>query len=267
MRITPQGAWSRVLAIVLAASVGLASAAAADEIKVITSGAFTPAFKDLAPAFERATTHTIVTTYGASLGNAPDSIPSRLGRGEPVDLVILAREGLDALVQQGKIVPGSERDVVRSSMAMAIRAGAPRPDVSSVDAFTRTLLAAKSIAYSTSASGVYLANQIFPRLGIADALRPKTRRVESGPVGIFVASGEAEIGFQQYSELLVVPGLDIITALPPEVQRVYFFSAGIVAGAKAPDAARALVAFLTSAAAAPAIRQSGLEPLTSRQER
>lgn len=254
----------RVVALVVTAVLGLSTAAAADEIKVMTSGAFTAAFRELSPAFERATTHTIVTTYGGSLGNAPDSIPSRLGRGEAVDLLIMAREGLDALVKQGKVVAGSEVDLVRSSMAMAVRAGAPKPDVSTLEAFKRTLLQAKSIAYSSSASGVYLANELFPRLGIADALKAKSTRVQSGPVANVIVRGDAEIGFQQYSELLPIAGIDIITNLPPEVQRVYFFSAGIGSASQAPDAARALLAFLRSAAAAPAIRKSGLEPITSR---
>jgi molybdate transport system substrate-binding protein len=149
-------------------------------------------------------------------------------------------------------------------MAMAVRAGAPKPDVSTLEAFTRTLLQAKSIAYSSSASGVYLANELFPRLGIADALKSKTTRVQSGPVADVVVRGDAEIGFQQYSELLPIAGIDIITKLPPEVQRVYLFSAGLGRAAQAPDAARALLAFLRSAAAAPAIRKSGLEPIASR---
>jgi molybdate transport system substrate-binding protein len=254
----------RVVALVVAAALGFSTAAAADEIKVMTSGAFTAAFRELSPAFERATKHTIVTTYGGSLGNAPDSIPSRLGRGEAVDLLIMAREGLDALVKQGRIVAGSEVDLVRSSMAMAVRAGAPKPDVSTLEAFKRTLLAARSIAYSSSASGVFLANELFPRLGIADALKAKSTRVQSGPVANVIVSGDAEIGFQQYSELLPIAGIDIITKLPPEVQRVYLFSAGIGSAAQAPDAARELLAFLRSAAAAPAIRKSGLDPITSR---
>jgi molybdate transport system substrate-binding protein len=255
---------ARLVTLVVAVTLGLATAAAADEIKVMTSGAFTAAFSELSPEFERATGHTIVTTYGGSLGNAPDSIPSRLARREPVDLVILAREGLDALVKQGAVVAGSEVDLVKSNMAIAIRAGAPKPDVGSLEAFKRAMLQAKSIAYSTSASGVYLANELFPRLGLADALASKTTRVQAGPVAIVVARGDAEIGFQQYSELLPVAGIDIITALPPEVQRVTLFSAGIASTSRAPAAARALVAFLRSAAAAAAIRKSGLEPIAAR---
>jgi molybdate transport system substrate-binding protein len=236
----------------------------ADEIRVLTSGAFTAALRALTTEFERATKNTVVTTYGASMGDAPDSIPRRLQRGEAVDVVILAGQPLDELIAQGQVAAGSRVDLVRSRIGMVVRAGAPRPDISSVDALTRTLLDAKSIAYSSSASGVYLSKELFQRLGIADQIRGKSKRIDSGPVGAVVARGEAEIGFQQISELLPVPGVDYVGPLPPGAQRVTVFSAGVAARAKAPDAARALIAFLVSSAAAPAIRKSGLEPVLSR---
>jgi molybdate transport system substrate-binding protein len=162
------------------------------------------------------------------------------------------------------VAAGSRVDLVRSSIGIAVRAGAPRPDVSSVEALTRTLLGATSIAYSSSASGVYLSTELFQRLGIADQIKAKSRRIESEPVGVVVARGDAEIGFQQMSELLPVRGIDIIGPLPPGAQRVTVFAAGVAAAAKVPDAARALIAFLASPAAAAAIRKSGLEPVTSR---
>jgi molybdate transport system substrate-binding protein len=236
----------------------------ADEIRVLTSGAFTAALRELTTEYHRATKNTVVTTYGASMGNTPDSIPSRLERGETVDVVILAAQALDDLIAQGRVSAGSRVDLVRSSIGMAVRAGAPRPDISSVDALTRTLVHAKSIAYSSSASGVYLSTELFQRLGIADEIRGKSKRIDSGPVGAVVARGEAEIGFQQISELLPVPGIDYVGPLPPGAQRVTVFSAGVAARAKAPDSAKALIAFLASPAAAPVIRKSGLEPVTSR---
>ncbi len=239
----------------------LAGTAAADEIRVMTSGGFTAALIELTPAFERATGHTVVTTYGASLGGAPDSIPSRLQRGEPADLVILASEALDDLVGQGRVVAGSRVDLARSSIGMAVRAGAPKPDISSVDALKRALLQAKSIAYS-SASGVYLSTELFQRLGIAAQIAGKSQRIASERVATVVARGDAEIGFQQISELLPVAGIDYVGPLPPEVQRVTVFSAGVAAGAKTPDAARALITFLASAAGAPAITKSGMEPMS-----
>jgi molybdate transport system substrate-binding protein len=236
----------------------------ADEIRVMTSGAFTEALRELSAAYERATKHTVVTTYGGSMGNGPDTIPSRLARGEPTDVVILAAQALDELVAQKRVVPGSRVDLVRSSIGVAVRAGAPRPDISSVDALTRTLVGAKSIAYSSSASGVYLSTELFQRLGIANQIMTKSRRIEREPVGAVVARGEAEIGFQQISELLPVPGIDYVGPLPPGAQRVTVFAAGVAAAAKAPDAARALIAFLASPAAAAVIRKSGLEPIALR---
>jgi molybdate transport system substrate-binding protein len=234
----------------------------ADEIRVITSGAFTAAYLQLVPEFERATGHTIVTMSGASMGSGPNTIPRRLERGEPADVVILAGSALDELITQGKVMAGSRVDLVRSRIGMAVRAGAPRPDISSVDALKRTLLRAKSIAYSSSASGIYLSTELFPRLGIAEQIKGKTR-VSEGAVGSLVASGEAEIGFQQISELLPVQGIDYVGPLPAEVQRETVFSAGIVSGARAPEAARAFLRFLTSPAAAPIIRHTGAEPVTA----
>ena len=193
------------------------------------------------------------------MGNAPDSIPSRLARGEPVDVVILASTALDDLIKQGKVVPGSRVDLARSTIGMAVRAGAPKPDISSVDALKRALLEAKSIAYSASASGVYLSTEMFPRLGIADQIKDKAKRIESERVGTVVARGDAEIGFQQVSELLPIAGIDYVGPLPAEVQQVTIFSAGIAVGAKEPEAARGLIQFLASPAAAPVVTKTGME--------
>jgi molybdate transport system substrate-binding protein len=237
------------------------------EIKVMNSGGFAAAYRELAPEFERTTKNTLVTSWGASMGSAPDTIPSRLRRGEPADVLIMAGSALDELIKEGKVVPGSRVDLARSVIGMVVRAGAPRPDISSVDAFKRTLLEAKSIAFSTSASGVYLSNELFPRLGIADQIIGKSKKIEGEPVGAVVARGEAEIGFQQVSELLSVPGIDFVGPLPPAIQKVTVFSAGIAIGAKEPEAARALIKFLTSPGAAPAITKSGLEPVISAEQK
>jgi molybdate transport system substrate-binding protein len=250
----------RTLVAVAACVVLTAAATRADEIRVVTSGAFSSTLREVLPEFERATRNTVATASGASMGNAPDSIPSRLNRGERVDVVILAGTALDELIASGKVVAGSRVDLVRSSIGMAVRAGAPRPDIGSVDALTRTLLGAASIAISSSASGVYLSTELFQRLGVADQIKGKTKRIESEPVGNVVARGDAEIGFQQISELLPVKGIDYVGPLPPGAQRVTVFSAGIVVGAQSPDAARALIAYLASSATAAAIRKNGLEP-------
>jgi molybdate transport system substrate-binding protein len=254
---------SRTVALVAVTIIVFASTAFGAEINVMSSGGFTAAYRDLTPEFERATQNKVLTAYGASMGGAPDSIPSRLQRGEPADVVILAAPALDELIKQGKVVAGSRVDLARSIIGMAVRTGASKPDISSVDALKRTLLEAKSIAYSASASGTYLSTVLFPRLGIADQIKGKSKRIESERVGTVVARGDAEIGFQQVSELLPIPGIDYVGPLPPEAQEVTIFSAGIAVGARQPDAGRALIKFLSSPAAAPAITKSGLEPMTS----
>ena len=249
----------RLIFLVLAGLL-VAAAATADEIKVVTSGAFTAAYLELVPQFERATGHKVVTAFGPSIGSSPDAIPNRLRRGEPIDVVILAASALDALIADGQVARGSRLDLVRSSIGMAVRSGAPKPDISTLEAFTKTLMAARSIAFSSSASGVYFFSELFPRLGITDVIRAKSRMVDSGPAGALVARGEAEIAFQQISELLPVAGIDYVGPLPKEAQRVTVFSAGIVLGARASAAAAALLEFLASPAADGAIRKSGLEP-------
>ena len=203
--------------------------AVAEEIRVMTSGGFAAPYNKVIPEYERATQDTVLTAYGASMGGAPDSIPMRLERGESADVVILAATALEELIKQGKVVAGSRVDLVRSSIGMAVRAGAPRPDIRTVEALKRTLLEAKSIAYSASASGTYLSTELFPRLGIADEIQEKSQRIEGERVGDVVARGDAEIGFQQISELLPIEGIDYVGPLPDEVQRVTVFSAGIVA--------------------------------------
>ena len=255
---------ARTIAQIVASVLLCAGGAYGDEIRVMTSGAFTAAYLEVIPTFERTTGNTIVTAYGASMGGAPDSIPSRLERGEPVDVVILAGPALDELIAQGRVVAGSRVDLARSSIGMAVRAGAVKPDISSADALRRALLHARSIAYSASASGVYVSTEMLRRLGIAGEMSGKSKRIDSEPVGAVVARGEAEIGFQQISELLPVPGIDYVGPLPPEVQRVTVFSAGVAAGASKPDAARSLIRFLASPAVVPAITKSGLELPSSR---
>jgi molybdate transport system substrate-binding protein len=185
-----------------------------------------------------------------------------LQRGEPVDVFVMVGEALEVLSNQGKVVAGSLTDLAHSSIGVAIRAGSPKPDIGSVDAFKRAMLNARSLAYSSSASGVYLSNELFPRLGIADQVKGKSRVIESEPVGAAVARGEAEIALQQISELLPIPGIDFVGPLPAEIQKITVFSAGVATGAKEPDAAKALIKFLASPAAAPAIAKSGLEPIT-----
>jgi molybdate transport system substrate-binding protein len=238
--------------------------ARADEIRVVTSGAFTAAYLELVPEYERATHNNIVTEFGSSMGTTPDAIPARLERGEAIDVVIMAAPALADLIKQGKVRADSRIDLVESKIGMAVKAGAPKPDISTLDALKRTLLAAKSIAYSDSASGVYLSTELFPKLGIADQIKSKTRKIEAVPVGGVVANGEVEIGFQQISELRPVKGIDIVGELPPGAQRVTVFAAGIPATSKHPEVAKAFIQWLASPVAYPAIKKSGLEPAKSK---
>jgi molybdate transport system substrate-binding protein len=250
-------------ALVLACAILAAATVSAGEIRVMTSGAFTAAYLELRSQFERASRDTVVTA-ATSMGTGAESIPSRIQRGDSVDVVIVADAALDELVRDGLVVAGSKVALARSAIGMAVRAGTPKPDISSIEALKRTLLAATSVAYSASVSGDYLSNELFRRLGIADQMKAKSRRIEGERVGAVVARGEAAIGFQQISELLPVPGIDYVGPLPPEVQRVTVFSAGVVVGAENPEAARALIRFLASPAAIPTIEKTGLEPLARR---
>lgn len=229
-------------------------------LHVMTSGAFTAPYRILGPRFEAATGHRLASAFGASMGNAPDAIPQRLNRGEPADLVILARSGLDGLVAAGHVRPGSEVDLVHSAIAMAVRAGTPHPRIGTVDELRQALLNARSIGYSASASGVYISTEMFQRLGIAAQMEGKARRILSERVGSVVARGDVEIGFQQVSELLPIPGIEIVGPLPAPVQRVTVFSAGIGTRSEHPAEALALIRFLAGPEARQVIREAGLDP-------
>ena len=253
----------RIFGLALAGALLGAGSAYGAEIRVMTSGAFTAAYLELQPEFERATRNNLVT-LSTTMGSGADYIPTRLQRGEAVDVVIVNEPALDDLIKDGRVVAGSKVPLARSSIGMAVRAGAPKPDISSVDALKRTLLNAKSVAYSASVSGYYLTTELFQRLGIADQMAAKSRRIEGERVGAVVARGEAELGFQQVSELLPVPGIDYVGPLPPEVQKVTVFSAGVAASSKQPEAARALIKFLASPSAASAVIKAGMEPIAPR---
>jgi molybdate transport system substrate-binding protein len=237
--------------------------ARADEIKVMTSGAFTEAYQQLVQQFQKATHHTVVTTFGASMGGAQDSIPVRLGRGEPVDVVIVIEGAFEPLIKAGHIVPGSRVQLARSVIGIAVRKGAPKPDISSVAALRQALLQAKSIAYSASASGTYVSTELFARLGVADQVKGKATRIESERVGAVVARGDAEIGFQQVSELLPIDGIEYVGPLPSEVQQVSVVTAAIATKSASPAAAKVLIDFLASPAAAATIHKTGLDPVAS----
>jgi molybdate transport system substrate-binding protein len=256
-------AYFRSLALSFAAALWLAGPAAAAEVRVMISGGLTTAYDALVPEFERATGHKVLTAYGPSMGTTINAIPVRLERGEPADVLIMVGYALGDLVKNGKVIADSRVDLVNSLIGVAVKAGAPRPDISSVGAVKRALLAARSVAYSDSASGVYISTEMFVKLGIADEMKDKATKIPATPVGEIVAHGDAEIGFQQISELKPVQGIDIIGPLPSELQKVTVFSGGIATVSKEPDAGRALIKFLASPAAGAEIIKSGMEPIAS----
>ena len=243
-------------------------AASAADVHVMISAGFYGVYSELGPAFERASGHRLVTTRGPSMGDSPEAIPARLTRGEAADVVILDGGAADELGKRGLVRPDSKVELARSLIGMVVRAGAASPDISSVEAFRSTLLAVKSIAYSDSGSGTYLSTTLFPKLGIADQVAGKSRKVRgppSGePVAAVVARGEAEIGFQQVSELLHVPGVTFVGTLPAEVQHVSSFAGALTSKVQQPEAAGALIRFLASPEAAPVILKAGLKPLSER---
>jgi molybdate transport system substrate-binding protein len=231
------------------------------EFRVMTSGAFTAAHLALIPQLERLTNKTIVTVT-TSVGTGETSIANRLKRSEVADIVIVAETLMRQFIDDGLVLTEGCLPVARSVIGMAVREGAPKPDISSTDALRRTLLEAKSIAYSASVSGQYLTTELCRRLGIVDEVLSKSRMIGGGErTGAVVARGDAEIAFQQISELLPVPGIAHITPLPPELQKVSVFSAGVAATSPDAELARTVIRFLASADAADAITKSGLEPV------
>jgi molybdate transport system substrate-binding protein len=235
----------------------------AAEVKVMVSGGFQAAMKVLAPEFERITGDKVTLIFGPGVGAAPDTIPNRLKRGEPTDLFVMPGWALDGLIKEGKATPDGRADLAESRIGVAVRAGAKKPDISTVEKFKRVMLEAKSFGYSDSASGIYVSTELFKRLGIEKDVMPKGKLITVGFVGEAVARGEVELGFQQMSELLPINGIDIVGPLPPEIQKVTIYSAAVAAGAKEPEEAKALLKFLASTEALPAVKQSGLDPVTS----
>ena len=218
----------------------------------MASAAFREAYLELVPQFERASRHKVTTLWVPSV-----QMMSRLKGGETVDLVILSAASLDELATAG--IVANRVDLARSGIGIAVRAGARKPDISSGEAVKRAVLAAKSVVYSTGPSGIYLA-ALFERMGIDAQVKDKLKQVQGEPAGGVVARGDAEIGFQQMSELLPVAGIDIVGPLPRDIQQITAFSAGLHVAAREADAAKALVRFLTAPAAAPVIRRKGMEP-------
>jgi molybdate transport system substrate-binding protein len=240
----------------------------ATDVRVMISAGFYGVYSELGPAFERASGHRLITTRGPSMGDSPEAIPTRLTRGELADVVIINGGIAGELENKGLLRADSAVQLARSLIGMVVREGAVKLDIGSVESLRNTLLAAKSIAYSDSGSGIYLSTSLFVKLGIADQIAGKSQKVRgppSGePVAAVVARGEAEIGFQQVAELIHVPGITFVGTIPDEVQPTVIFLGAITSAATQPSAAVALIRFLSSPEAAPVILKAGLTPISEK---
>ena len=244
--------WSSLMVAAVALVSGVASAA---EIKVLSTQATEQSYRELVPQFEKATGHKVTTIFTGTL-----DADKRVAANEQHDLLIMSQSSIDAHVKGGKVVQGSRVDLARSGVAVGVKAGARKPDISSVDALKRTILNAKSIGYSTGPSGNYVI-ALFEKLGVLDQVKPKMKQTATGVfVGSIIASGEVEIGFQQVSELSQYEGVDYVGPLPAEVQNYTTFSSGVLSNAKEAEAARALVRYITSPQAGAVYRKRGMEP-------
>jgi molybdate transport system substrate-binding protein len=243
-----------IAAAILLSGLGTSLANAA-EITVLSTQATEQAYRELLPQFEKATGHTVKISYTGTV-----DAKKRIAAGEFFDLLIMASPEIDAFIASGTLAPGSRVDLAKSGVGIGVKAGAPKPDISSTEAFKKTLLAAKSIGYSTGPSGVYVIS-LFDRLGIAEQVKPKLKQTPTGVfVGTIVANGEVEIGIQQVSEMSHYPGVDYVGPLPADIQKMTIFTSGLAANAKQPEAAKALIKFTTTPSAAEAFKKRGMEP-------
>jgi molybdate transport system substrate-binding protein len=229
------------------------------QMKVIISGGFSGAYEKLLPEFEQASGIKVTSGSGASQGDGPQTIGAQLARGEKADVVILSREGLDGLIAANRIAAGSDADLATVGVGAAVRAGAAKPDVSTTEAVKQMLLKARVVAIPASTSGIWLVKELFPKLGVADMINVKVTPRGTGATAM-VASGEADLGVLPVSEILHAPGVELAGVFPPDIQFIQTFSAAVVAGSSEAEAGKRLIEFLTSARAAEAIKDAGLEP-------
>ena len=236
----------------------LALTAQAEQLKVMTSGGFTAAYKLLGPQYAEQSGDTLDTILGPSMGKAPEAIPNRLARGEHADVVIMVGYALDELIKQGKVDPASRVELADSRIGLVVKEGAAKPAIST-DAELKALLSqAKSVAYSDSASGVYVEKELFKKLGMP----AKGTMIERVPVGEQVAKGDYEVGLQQVAELLPVKGVTFVGKIPEDVQSVTRFAAGIPVNAEHPEQAKALLQFMASPEAQPEVQSTGLDSVS-----
>lgn len=238
-----------------ALSLAFSAGSQAAEIKVLSSNGVKTVLEELAPQFEKATQHKLVLRFAPAA-----ELKAQIEKGEAFDLTVLTASAIDDLIKQGKLAAATRADVTKSGAGVAIKKGATKPDIATSDAFKRTLLAAKSIAYvGQGATGVTM-NRIIERFGIAEEMKGKTQRLSGISAADAVAKGEAELGFTQISEILSVQGAELAGPLPPGLQVYTIFSAAVGADAREPAAAQAFIRFLTAPAAAAIIRAQGMEP-------
>ena len=253
--------WRAIDAIyVVVAALLMSPLAASAQVKVIISGGFSGPYERLLPEFERTSGLKVETGSGASQGSGPQTIAAQLARGVPADVVIMSREGLAELVAAQRIVAGTDVDLARTPLGVAVRAGAATPDVSTVEAFKEVMLKAKAVAVPSSTSGIFLIKEVFPRLGIADRVNVKATARGTGAAAM-VASGVADIAVMPVSEIVHAPGVDYAGALAEEIQLNQVFAAAVVSGSKGLEAAKRLIGFLASERASTGIRDGGMEPL------
>jgi molybdate transport system substrate-binding protein len=231
-------------------------------MNVLISGGFNGAYDQLVPEFEQANGITVTTGSGASQGTGPQTIAAQLARGVPADVVILSREGLSELIAAKLIVAGTDIDLARVPVGVAVRAGTPKPDVSTVEGFKQVLLKAKTVVVPGSTSGIWLMTELFPRLGVAGKINIEVTPRGTGATAM-LAAGDADIGVLPTSEIVYAPGVDFAGNIAAEIQFVQTFSAAIVAGSRELEGSRRLIQFLTSERASEVIRKSGMEPLAA----
>ena len=248
--------------LVILAALVLGSFPASAQVNVLISGGFSGPYEKLLPEFERANGIKVTTGSGASQGTGPQTIGAQLARGVPADVVILSREGLGELIAAKRIAAGTDVDLAQVPIGVAVRANAPKPDVSTVDAFKQILLKAKTVAVPASTSGIFLTKEVFPRLGIADKINVVMTPRGAGATAM-VAAGEADFAVMPVSEIVHAPGVDLVGTIASEIQLIQVFSAAIVAGSKEVESGKRLIEFLSSARASDAIKASGMERLAT----
>lgn len=253
----------KLCATALVATSAVTANVQAADLHVMSSGGFTAAYKLLGPRFASSTGNTLDTALGPSMGKSPEAIPNRLARGEPADAVIMVGYALDELIRQGKVIAGSRVELADSRIGMVVRDGVAKPDISTAEGLKQVLLHAKSIAYSDSASGVYIERELFRKLGIEDQVKSKATMIPRIPVASVVANGDYEIGFQQVSELLPVKGATFVGKIPESLQSVTRFAAGIPVGAHHPQEAKALLDYLASPDVQAEVNSTGLDSVSA----